>query len=180
MSSASSASGNKPLIDSNRERCSVSRWIVNGYVDLPGAEIRPAEARRRCLEVDPACDTRTHVYCDCDGADPQVWSVPGVVASLVAEPSGVPGGVRLRWAPTPEPGGATPAAYDLLRSSSAADFLQAGQCLEAGDADLEGADDEPLDAGGLRFYLVRAVSTCGPGGVGTGTAGGPRPALLCP
>src|SRR5688572_12586152 len=81
--------GEQPLIHANRERLRVSRWIINGYVDLQGTEIRPAEAlghlratrHRAALHVEP------DVVAEANRLDDELVAFP--VSDGIAVPPGL-------------------------------------------------------------------------------------------
>ena len=123
----------------------------------------PADA-----DGDGAADT-----VDCAPSDPTAWSVPGEATGLLFPPG--TGQSRLQWSPPVSQGG-TQVRYDLLRSTSAANF-QAPTCL-AVDTPSTSGDDPALPASTF-FYLVRSRNVCG-GNAGAGSSGAPRVVATCP
>jgi hypothetical protein len=85
------------------------------------------------------------------------------------------GTTTFTWNPPADPGGGT-VTYDLLRSTSAADFLQA-VCVASGQSGTS-TTDASVPAP-LLFYLVRAKNSCG-GTLGTTSDGTPRSGAICP
>jgi len=114
---------------------------------------------------------------DCDDGDADVWATPGPATGLRYEDPSV-----LSWEAPAEPG-ATQLTYDVLRSSTASDFVVEGVCLDGVDASATTRSDPSVPLPGEAFfYLVRAHDTCpsGSGSVGTDSAGVDRPARSCP
>jgi subtilisin family serine protease len=102
---------------------------------------------------------------DCDDADSENWLRPGEATALWMIDR-----VTLEWGVPVEPG-ASSIAYDVLRSTSRADFGPGAVCVEGGDGGDRQAFDPALPASGQAFYyLVRAVNGC-PGSAGQGTLG---------
>lgn len=116
-----------------------------------------------------ACDV------DCDDLEPAGWSVPGAASGLTfADPQ------TLAWDPPAEPGGSA-VVYDVLRSSSATDFVGGGTCVETGDADTVYLEPGDPPSGEIWYYLVRPSNACpGAGPLGVTSAGGERVGLTCP
>ena len=120
--------------------------------------------------------------CDCNDANPAVWSTPGEATNLVVAKQA--GTTLLSWSP-PLDRGADAMAYEALRSTSASDFVSAAVCLALADPSQPAATDAQTPAqGGRFFYLVRGENAC-PGGVGTGplgfaSTGQERPGRSCP
>jgi hypothetical protein len=103
--------------------------------------------------------------CDCEDSNPDVWTLPGEVTDLVAASAGG-GGISLVWQVPVEPGGVS-VSYEVLRAWGASDFTAANPpCLQIGTLTFT-ADGLPVPAGGVLFYLVRAVNDC----PGAGTLG---------
>ena len=112
--------------------------------------------------------------CDCNNADPSVWSTPAEIAGLHVTKGG---GTTLSWSPAT---GGTQATYDVLRAPDPSDFQHTATCLGSTAPSL--VDNTSPAAGGALAYLVRAKNA-GPNGVGTlGTdsAGHERTTPSCP
>ncbi|MDH3593138.1 MAG: thrombospondin type 3 repeat-containing protein, partial [Planctomycetota bacterium] len=115
--------------------------------------------------------------CDCNDADPQVWSVPGETTGMTL--SHAAGITTLAWQTPAIPGGVAP-AYDTLRSDTSSDFTEA-VCIESGDpSDTVATDGTDPVAGAGFSYLVRAANTCGTGPLGKTSAGVDRVGSGCP
>jgi hypothetical protein len=110
---------------------------------------------------------------DCAPADPTAWSVPGEAIGLLFVPG--TGGSHLQWSP-PASSGGTQVRYDLLRSTSAANF-QSPACLAVNS--LATTSDDPDLPASTFFYLVRSRNVCG-GNAGAGSNGVPRVVASCP
>jgi hypothetical protein len=126
-------------------------------------------------DSDGVCDLT-----DCDPGNNEVWDEPGAATDLsLARQDAV---AALAWSRPTTAGGIAP-RYDVLRSTSASDFLSGATtlCLESDDGD-ESASDAAVPASSEVFhYLVRVENDC-PGGVGsmgTGSSGVPRVGLPC-
>jgi V8-like Glu-specific endopeptidase len=120
--------------------------------------------------------------CDCDPADPGIWSRPGEVANLSMLHNQFTGLTLISWDPPPEPG-ALVVAYDTLRSELPFDFIAAGICVESDDPfDLVAEDGDWLPEGMIYHYLVRAQNSCpdGEGPLGTDFSRRPREGRPCP
>ena len=120
--------------------------------------------------------------CDCNDANPAVWSTPGEAKNLVVGKQA--GTALLAWTP-PLDFGATATAFEALRSTSASNFVSSAVCLTLADPSQPAATDAQTPAPGGRFYyLVRAENAC-PGGAGAGplgfaSTGQERPGRSCP
>jgi len=136
------------------------------------------DGRPDCLDVDccslGACasvdaDGDTALACeDCDDGDGAIWSVPGEAEDLRLRPWG--GTVtRLDWLAPADPG-ATEYAFEVIRSDTAADFVQSAACLAPPSLASEEFDADVPTGGSTFYYLVRAVNAC-PGGDGTAGSG---------
>ena len=143
-----------------------------------------------CEGFDPSC--REEVNCDdgldndhdgfidCDTSDCRFGPGPGEVTNVRASRFGGPGGVMLAWTPTMIGGSPASMRYDVLRSSSAANFLTGTTCIEANDGPNVSAVDLVAPVAGQVFnYLVRAETSCGIGSLGTGAGGAPVVARTC-
>jgi hypothetical protein len=133
-----------------------------------------------CGGIDGDGDARPSL-CDCNDADPLVWSTPGEVQGLVVydDPSLGP---TIGWNAPGVLGGAV-AAYDVLRSFLPSDFMSPASCLPSLDpSGLTRADADDPPPGGLFSYLVRARNGCptGSGTLGAGSNGAPRSGRTCP
>jgi len=136
----------------------------DGLTDCPDPDCCAAS---EC--VGPDTDGDSYAFCDCAGADPEIWSFPSEVTQLLLERTGATG-VMLSWEVPFEPGAAA-VTYDVLRSSGPDNFLTGTTCL----ADVDATDTVALDAelpasGSAAYYLVRAVNGCpGEGPLGRGS-----------
>lgn len=114
---------------------------------------------------------------DCDDADPTVWERPGEVPTLdFADDE------TLVWSMPAVPG-ATTLVFDVLRSTSPADFVTGAACVESDDgADLVAPDAAQPAVHEVLYYLVRAQNGCpsGEGPLGVRTAGAERDGRGCP
>lgn len=126
-------------------------------------------------------DLDGYAVCDCDDANPEVWSTPGEALELrVAK--GTQNAAELSWGPPVKPGG-TIVSYDAIRSADASDFVSPASCLSLPVATVPASSDSSSPgSGGVYFYLARATNACpaGTGGVGEGSGGTPRTARSCP
>ncbi len=130
-----------------------------------------------CAGVDHDGDGRP---CDCDDANPLVWSPPGEVRELLL--SGPPNATGLSWSP-PVDRGAIAVTYQVIRSADPADFVTAASCLALPDPSLPAATDSTLPAPGQALhYLARAKNDCpsGLGPLGADSAGQPISGRNCP
>lgn len=117
--------------------------------------------------------------CDCDDQAAGVWSIPGEVVNLSLFFDEVTSSTTLDWDAPSNPGGGV-VAYDTLRSVSPEGFVTQLTCVESNDSTDTSASDSEV-AGGLRYYLIRAVNTCpgSSGSLGNGANGG-RDGGACP
>ncbi len=118
--------------------------------------------------------------CDCDDGNGNVWSPPGAAGGLEVEP--LESNTLLRWQ-APAASGGLGVAYDLLKSTVAADFDAAASCLETNDStDTEALERKSPAIGKAFFYLVRSRNDCpgGDGGIGFTSSGVPRFGRTCP
>ncbi len=135
------------------------------------------------LETDADLDGVMICEGDCDDTNGQVWAAPGEATSLILTlPSGPGGGALLTWSPPTHPGGTGPLVYDLLRSDSPADFVNAAACLSSGIPGTSTTDTQAPAAGAAFFYLPRADNACpsGAGSLGTDWLGTQRSGRTCP
>jgi bacillopeptidase F len=114
---------------------------------------------------------------DCSDATPGVWATPGEVLNLqfAADKQ------TMSWV-VPTSLGSVPsmARYDTLRSSSPADFLALGVCVESDDGPNTTAVDGSTPApGGIYYYLVRARNACPLGTLGFSSIGTERIGATC-
>ena len=117
---------------------------------------------------------------DCDSSNEQVWDAPGEVQGVSLDHDFQTGVTTLTW-PAPSTGlGGASVGYDTLRSTQPDGFLGMATCLEAGGADLAANDADPIGAGVVFYYLVRATNLCLPGSLGTALNGVPRSGIACP
>ncbi len=132
-----------------------------------------------CQGSDP--DSDGYAACDCDNANPFVWSTPGEAVDLRLG-KGAGNAAQLAWLSPVKPGGSS-IAYDALRSSNAADFVSPAICLSvpvpSSPACSDGSDPAP---GSAFFYLVRGTNACpaGVGPLGVRSNGTPRTGRTCP
>jgi len=114
---------------------------------------------------------------DCRPLDASVWTVPGEAADLTLT---VPeaGPTLFAWQPPSRPG-ARVVLYDLLRSTTSADFAGAA-CLASDTTQLSAQDPDPPPATGAAFsYVVRAENACGEN-LSAGSSRAPRQGPSCP
>jgi hypothetical protein len=114
---------------------------------------------------------------DCNDADGSNWSVPSEVGDLAFDDND-----SIFWSAPAAPGATIP-GYDLLRSSSAQDFVTGAECIVTSGATLGGIDPDAPAPGGIFYYLVRAVDGCpggGEGSLGARSDGTPRTGRSCP
>ena len=119
--------------------------------------------------------------CDCDPGDPQRWDAPGPVppGGLTLDHDPLSGVTTLDWFAPFDLGATLPPLYDTLRADAATDFALGSICLEPGGNDQQSTEATEPMPGDLFFYLVRPVSDCGEGGLGSDSAGSPRSAAGC-
>jgi hypothetical protein len=110
---------------------------------------------------------------DCVPGDAAVWTAPAPVTDLRLSKS-VTG---FTWS-TPSSG--ANAVYDVLRSAVASDFWNA-TCVAGGASQpsVPAAWDTDPAPGEIRFYLVRARSSCGTAPMGSSSHGTPRQGTAC-
>jgi len=119
--------------------------------------------------------------CDCDPADPTIWSRPSELGPLSLfhdQPTGL---TLLSWDP-PLEHGALSVVYDTLRSELPFDFM-AADCIESDDGfDLSAEDGGFIPSGMAYYYLVRAQNSCpqGEGSLGVDWRWRPRESRPCP
>jgi hypothetical protein len=121
--------------------------------------------------------------CDCAPGNPAAWATPGDAGTLnlTHAPPGVGGVTSLSWSAPITGGTAAGMLYDVVRSTVASDFVDAGICLESDDGPNTVATDSSAPAaGGIFFYVVRPQDACGPGVSHRDNLGNPRPARDCP
>jgi phosphodiesterase/alkaline phosphatase D-like protein len=92
---------------------------------------------------------------DCSPADATIWDRPGEVSLLWSDPT------TLLWSAPATTGGVVAPRYDLLVSSSPADFTGAAVCLASDSAGLSATDAILPAVGTGRYYHVRAENACG-------------------
>ena len=107
----------------------------------------------------------------CDGSND---AVPSEVSTLSFGSSKT----QLRWNEPPLPRSMGLQVYDVLRSGSAASFVNA-DCIEENDTDRKATDTE-VPATGVFFYLIRAGNRCGEGLAGLSSSGAPTNASCAP
>jgi hypothetical protein len=107
---------------------------------------------------------------DCAPSDAAVWAVPGEATGLVFSSKSL-----LQWSSPSAPGGSV-VQFDVLRSTTADDFLAAA-CRATNSLATATTDAELPSA--VFFYLVRSENVCG-GNLGTASDGSPRSAGTCP
>ena len=111
---------------------------------------------------------------DCGPADATIWERPGEVALLWS------GATTLLWSPPVTAGGTAAPRYDLLVSSSPADFTGAAAvCLASDSGGLSATDPVMPGLDMARFYHVRAENACG-GTIGFDSSGVERVGRPCP
>jgi N-acetylneuraminic acid mutarotase len=113
---------------------------------------------------------------DCNDFDGASWGLPSEVTDL-----GLLDNVTLSWSP-PAVSGGVGLSYDLLRSGSASDFVDATACVASDAETFQAVDPETPPLGGMFAYLVRAQNRCpgGEGSLGTDSNGVPRTGRPCP
>jgi hypothetical protein len=119
--------------------------------------------------------------CDCAPSNATTWGTVGEVLNLQLA-SGPMGSVALSWNPPAGSYGAPgTVAYDVIRSTSANDFVGPGVCLETNDAsDTAASDSSVPPVGQAYYYVVRPENACGPGVAWRDSMGAARPARSCP
>ncbi|HEV8201204.1 MAG TPA: hypothetical protein VGS03_14380 [Candidatus Polarisedimenticolia bacterium] len=119
--------------------------------------------------------------CDCAPSNVTTWGTVGEVLNLQMA-SGPGGGVSLTWSPPAGSYGAPgTVAYDVIRSTSANDFVGPGVCLETNDASDTAASDAAIPpVGQVYYYVVRPENPCGFGIAWRDSTGAARPARSCP
>ncbi|ANM31706.1 hypothetical protein ABI59_22320 [Acidobacteria bacterium Mor1] len=136
----------------------------------PGSDGNLGLALILALETDCDSDGNPPLG-DCDDADPGSLRVPAGIGSLILSRSA--GFTELDWVADSGAGSGT--TYDVT-GGSIIDLLLDGDfasatCLGSAVAQPPFTDPQPDPvAGDTRYYLVRAVNTCGSGGFGNGTA----------
>jgi choice-of-anchor B domain-containing protein len=108
---------------------------------------------------------------DCAPQNSSVWSSPSAVYGLTVSEAPAD---NLAWS-QPAVMGASTVTYDLLRSSSSADFLSAS-CVESDGTDTIATDNATPNVGQVYHYLIRVENACGDN---LGNGGG-RSAVNCP
>ncbi len=116
------------------------------------------------------------VPCDCNDANPAVWSVPSEVRALV-----MPTKTTLSWT-VPAVFGGTSVLYDVFRGQQAAGGGVPTYTCFSPDQAIVSATDASVPAPGARpfLYLVRAQTACGGGALGQGLNGPTRTVPSCP
>jgi hypothetical protein len=71
-------------------------------------------------------------------------------------------------------------SYDTVSSLTPDGFDSIPTCVETGGGDTISVDGGAPAPGGVLYFLVRASNDCGPGSLGTDSAGVPRPGTACP
>lgn len=120
---------------------------------------------------------------DCNDADPIDWATPGEVRDLLLFSNLATGVTTLGWTP-PAVIGSKALRYDVLRSTSPADFTSPlTACLESDDgSDTIAVDSLTPAVGTCQYYLVRAENFCpqGMGPLGTTSSGATIQGRSCP
>ncbi|HET8946121.1 MAG TPA: right-handed parallel beta-helix repeat-containing protein [Candidatus Polarisedimenticolia bacterium] len=119
--------------------------------------------------------------CDCAGADPSAWTLPGEATGLVLGDDPVAGGTttRLDWTAPATGGLAASMTYDVIRSTKASDLVTSATCLVSGVAATTATETGVPGPGVVWFYVVRARDACGAGASHVGSNGVARPARVC-
>jgi hypothetical protein len=113
---------------------------------------------------------------DCRPLDATVWTAPTAASNLRITKAA---SNNLSWNAPSAPGCVTP-TYDVLRSTSASNFLPpAGACLVTDTTGLTATDTSVPGAGVCWFYLIRAENPCG-SNLGTTSGGSARIGRTCP
>jgi hypothetical protein len=121
--------------------------------------------------------------CDCAPGNASVWSIPGDANNLALThtPPGAAGTTSLSWSAPATGGLAAAMLYDVIRSTSAADFVGAAACLESDDGPNTVATEPSAPSpGAVFYYVVRPQDACGAGVSHRDKDGNPRPAHDCP
>lgn len=106
---------------------------------------------------------------DCDDADPLVWSGPSEVVGVRFEADET----TLTWDEPLEPGIEMPLRYEVARADDV--WFSWATCLPTTDYPGQSIVDAEIPAPGTaRFYLVRAISSCGYGSWGRDSLGNER------
>jgi hypothetical protein len=119
---------------------------------------------------------------DCGPLNAQIWATPGEALNLRLAHNTATSTTTLTWNPPASPG-ATALVHDLLRSTSASDFVAAAVCLESDDgSDMTAVDASTPGAGSVFFYVSRSQNGCpaGEGPLGTASFGVARAGRSCP
>lgn len=117
--------------------------------------------------------------CDCNDANGVSWARPGETTGLTLAADRE----TLSWSAPAAPGGSA-LTYDVLRSTSPADFTTAATCVQSGILALITQDGSSPDPGQAAFYLTRARNGCAApqnlGSLGANSAGDERAGRDCP
>jgi hypothetical protein len=147
----------------------------DGLVDCADADCC---ADASCNGADP--DGDGFDLCDCNNANPNVWTPPGEVEALVLDT--VAGSTTLSWDEPIEPG-ATLVTYEAIRSQNRTNFMTSTACLADGDPTDTTVTDATSPGAGVTFYYeVHAQNACpaGEGPLGRDSHNIPREGRSCP
>ena len=113
---------------------------------------------------------------DCDDANATIWATPSEVQGNQFTDA-----VTLIWS-VPLVPGATTDLYNVVRSGTASDFVQAATCIVSGLAGTSLTDPVAPSPGLGFFYLIGAQDACpvGQGPLGTQSSGLPTAGRSCP
>jgi len=113
--------------------------------------------------------------CDCLPNDATTWDRPSEAQVL-----GFASQVTLRWQ-LPVYEGTSALVYDVLRSSSPSNFVDATACVESGGTNTSATETDSPPSGATFFYLVRGRSGCAPGEgpLGEDSSRAPRAGRSC-
>jgi len=113
---------------------------------------------------------------DCNDSDPLDWATPSQARSIHFSDNST-----LAWTAPAFPG-AVGDLYDLIRSSSPADFVTAASCVATGTSSTTATDSTVPASGSAFYYLVRADDRCpsGLGPLGFSSSGTATAGRTCP
>ena len=114
---------------------------------------------------------------DCLPLDNRHWATPSEVLELRVRQAD--GTTLISWTAPSSPGSLLSLVYDIVRSSTASDFVTAAECLGADVGATQATDLVNLPPGELACYLARAENACGEGAPGDDPSGDPRAVISC-
>jgi len=120
---------------------------------------------------------------DCNDTDPSIWATPAEATLLTLSHDSITAITTLSWGEPSAPGGlSTSLRYDVIRSSSAADFDSEAVCLASQRVVRVAQDGSTPVPSAVLCYLARATNACplGTGTLGFRSSGSERVGRLCP